>query len=88
MSKKKKKKEKIVYIDDGSTISDMSGLSRGGKREGNAQKPTRQGETPRWKSILQTYFDSVRMMLIPMFVVIAILCVVYLILFLAFRSRV
>ena len=27
MSKEKKKKEKITYIDDGRTISDMSGLT-------------------------------------------------------------
>lgn len=51
-----KKEQKIVYIDDGSTIADMSGTRRG---------------TPRKKSTarekIRTYFSVVRHMLLPMF---------------------
>ena len=67
----KKKKEKIVYIDDGSTIADMSGVKRkplirpeasmyGGKQR--REPVTRAGR------IWQTYKDAVRAMIGPMLV--------------------
>ena len=52
-----KKEQKIVYIDDGSQIADMSGTRRRGKAE-------RQKSTAREK--IRTYFSVVKRMLIPM----------------------
>ena len=85
--KKKKEKEKIVYIDDGSTIFDMSGLESTKRFPKNRQakstpRPIRQPS--RFKAILQTYFDSVRMLLLPMLVFIAAICVIFLILWFLF----
>ena len=84
---KKKKKEKITYIDDGSTIFDMSGLESTKRFSMNRQKtptsrPIRQPS--RFKSILQTYFDSVRMLLLPMLVFVAAICILFLILWFLF----
>ncbi len=53
-----KKKQKIVYIDDGSQIADMSATRRHGKTE-------RRRSTAREK--VKTYFSVVKRMLIPMF---------------------
>jgi len=62
MSSKKPKKEKIIYIDDGRTIADMSNLP-----------PRRQwlkkGTTSSFKDIWCTYFSAVKMMVKPMLVV-------------------
>lgn len=78
MSKKdKKKKEKITYIDDGRTIADMSG-TRGGlfssSKKKERTKPTISSQQTPW----QTYWNAVRMMLVPMLVVIGIITVVFL----------
>ena len=55
---KKEKKEKVVYVDDGSSVADMSGLS-GGKRLRNTG-----GSSARDK--WNTYWDAVKMMFTPM----------------------
>ena len=95
MSKKnqKKKKEKIVYIDDGSTISDMSGVGRGGRARSQQERPTRAGRDPNllrprasFKEQRDTYFAAVKMMILPMLVTIGIICVAFLILYLAFSA--
>lgn len=86
MKKDKKKKEKITYIDDGSTVADMSAL--GGKKRSSDGKNGRNGGAPRllpghhstFREQAQTYFDAVRMMFLPMLVVIGILTLVFLIL--------
>ena len=96
MSKKdkKKKKEKIVYIDDGSTISDMSGVGRGGLRKDAQERPTRAGCDPRLlrpratlREQTATYFAAVKMMLLPMLVTIGIISIAFLILYLAFGGK-
>ncbi len=89
MSKKncdKKKKEKIVYIDDGSTIFDMSGLDQTKRFSVNRQKPVSRPirQPSRFKAILQTYFDSVRMLLLPMLVFVGAICLLFLILWFLF----
>lgn len=87
MSKKsnKPKKEKPIYIDDGSTIADMSALP-GGRRKGAGEYPR---PTPKkggkWREYTATYFAAVRMMILPMFVTIGILSVAFLILWLIAR---
>ena len=87
MSNKKKKKEKIIYIDDGSTISDMSGVGRGK----GSERPTRAGRDPNllrpratFKEQRDTYFAAVKMMILPMLVTIGIISIAFLILYLAF----
>ena len=89
---KKEKKEKIVYVDDGSTVFDMSGLEQTQKwfspakmQQQNTAK--RQKQPARWKAIVRTYFDSVKLMLLPMLVFIGIISIAFLLLWLAFGTR-
>ncbi len=90
--KEKKKRVKTVWIDDGRTIADMSGLPKRGMGHSlsDANPNRRQSQTekhyysarPKWKDYLSTYFAAVKMMFIPMLVVIGCLCLVFLILYL------
>lgn len=66
-----KKEQKIVYIDDGSQIADMSATRRHGKTE-------RQKSTAREK--VRTYFAVVKRMLIPMFCTLFAFALVFVIL--------
>lgn len=68
--KKKSEKPKVVYIDDGSTIADMSAL--GGS-------PTRRRST--FKEQFKTYIDTVKLMFVPMLIVLGIIAVSYLLLY-------
>ena len=72
---KNKKKQKNVYIDDGRTIVDMSSLS-GTRPSGTA--PVRSG----WREKLRTYFESVKLMLLPMLVTLLIIAAAFGILYL------
>ena len=74
MAKEKKKKDKVRYIDDGRTIADMSGISGVDKRY--------VGPKGTLKEQARTYWNTVKMMFIPMMVTIGIICVVYLIMLL------
>lgn len=78
MSKKKEKqkKEKIIYIDDGRTIADMSALP-------DKNKWAKRGTTSSFGDIWRTYWNAVRMMLLPMLVTLGFLLVVFLIAYLA-----
>lgn len=73
---KKNKKEKIIYVDDGRTLADMSGVSPG-PRLGN-RNPAR--VRPGAKEVWKTYFTAVKMMFVPMLVVICGLIIIYMIL--------
>lgn len=77
MDEKKKKKEKVKYVDDGRTIADMSGVSGG-------RLWSKQGTTSSPKEIWQTYWSAVKMMFKPMLVVIGFLLVAFGIVSLAF----
>ena len=77
MAEKKRKKEKITYIDDGRTIADMSGIS-------GRMHWTKRGTTSSPKEIWNTYWTAVRMMFKPMLVVIGFLTVIFGIAALAF----
>lgn len=91
MSKDKKKREKVVWIDDGRTIADMSKLpTRGlGRSLSDARSKKEMSETekqfykaqPKWREYLATYFAAVRMMFLPMLAVIGIISIAFLILF-------
>ena len=74
-----KKKEKIQYVDDGRTIADMSGITgpRLGKR--NPYQPR-----PSAKEIWNTYWNAVKMMIVPMITVACALGVIYMILYFVF----
>lgn len=78
MSAKKKKKQKPVYIDDGRSIADMSGVHSRSDR-------LRHGTSSSFRDIWATYWSAVRMMVKPMLVVIAFLCVIYLLAAIAFK---
>lgn len=73
---KKKKKEKVVYIDDGRTIADMSKVKPG------TRLPKRDPARPRasLKEQWETYLAAVKMMITPMLVVIVGLLIIYMIL--------
>ena len=76
----KEKKEKIIYIDDGRTIADMSGVTGGFSRY---SRPKWQ-PSPRFREVWQTYWMAVKMMIRPMLVVIAGIGVIYLIMYVLF----
>ena len=68
----KNKKEKIIYIDDGRTIADMSGLPQ------RAQW-TKNGTTSSFKEIWRTYWQATKMMLKPTLIAVFFLIIVFLI---------
>jgi hypothetical protein len=89
MSKKKSKKspkpkkEKIIWVDDGSTVADMSGVGRKPRRDPRSEA-ARSGKKPpsRMRACADTYFATMRMMVKPMLITIGIICAVFLLLWL------
>ena len=88
-----KKKKKVKYYDDGRTLADMSGLygkknsdaageSDGGEPEyrGNPSLfgSYRAGHTP--KDWAKTYFQTVKLMIVPMLVTMGVISAAFLIL--------
>lgn len=79
----KPKKEKIVWVDDGSTIADMSGVGRKKKTQSPRYDASRQDKKPsRMRDAANTYFATARMMVIPMLITMGIICLVFLLLWL------
>lgn len=78
MGRKKEKKEKITYIDDGRSLADMSNIS-------GSTDWLHKGTTSSFKDIWRTYWSAVRMMVRPMLVVIGFLIVIFLIAALLFK---
>ena len=72
----KKKKEKVIYIDDGRTIADMSGVT--GTRLHRPPNAPRSSAKERWN----TYWSAVRMVFPTMITFIVILCILYLVAYL------
>lgn len=74
----KKKKEKVVYVDDGRTIADMSGI--------DAPRLTRSKYAPgsSAKDKWNTYWGAVKMMFVPMLVTLTALGVIYMIMWVVF----
>ena len=62
-----KKKEKIVYVDDGRSLADMSGVSS----PGLSGKPSQYRAS--FKEQWQTYWSAVKLMFKPMLFAIGIL---------------
>ena len=75
----KKKKEKVIWVDDGRPLADMSHVSGTG-----LSKKLSTGSTSTAREKWETYWGAVKMMFVPMLVVIGALCVIYGILFLVF----
>ena len=76
---KKAKKEKVIYVDDGRTIADMSGVSSGPRLNSNPYRPS-----PRFKDVWKTYWTAGKMMLRPMLVVIGGIGLIYVIMHVLF----
>ena len=74
MADKKQKKEKVRYIDDGRTLADMSALSGVDKRY--------TGPKGTFKDQMRTYWNTVKLMFVPMMVTIGIICIAFLIMWL------
>ena len=83
----KKKKKKVVYYDDGRTIADMSALY-GKKADNNRQNDQneqnkaplgafrfRPGHTP--KDWAKSYFDAVKLNILPMLITMGIICAAF-----------
>ena len=78
--KKKKKKEKIKYIDDGRTIVDMSGV---GNRPNYANDKNLLRPQSTLKDKWNTYWSTVKKMLLPMFITLASITIVFFFAYLA-----
>lgn len=72
---KKQKKEKVVYVDDGRTVADMSNVSSGPRLGSNPYRPPLKA-----KEVWKTYWSAVKMMFTPMLVVVVGLIIIYMIL--------
>ena len=75
-NKNNKKKKRPVYIDDGSTIANMSGI-------GSSRPPRLEGARPNasLKEQFKTYTEAVKMMFLPMCAVLGILALAFLIVY-------
>ena len=78
--KTKPKKEKVVYVDDGRTIADMSNV-KGGASKYFSDTPSYSSAKEKWT----TFFDAFRMMLLPTAVVGGGMLVVFGLLWLIFK---
>ncbi|MBP5342483.1 hypothetical protein J6Y73_00935 [bacterium] len=76
MKKPKNKKEKVQYYDDGSTISDMSSL-KDSRKSIYKKDPSKPRATEREK--LKTFFQAFKMMLLPTFIALLVLLILYII---------
>ena len=74
--KKRKKKEKIVYIDDGRTIADMSNVP--------GTRMNRGRSTGTAKDKWDTYWNAVKRMFVPMLIVMGAICVLYMLIWFVF----
>ena len=74
----KKKKEKVIYVDDGRTVADMSNVP--GTRLSRDNWRSRSTAKEKW----QTYWDAVKRMFGPMMIVICGICIIYMILYVVF----
>ena len=79
--KQKKKKGKTVYVDDGRTIADMSGVQGGASRYFRDNGPSYSSFKDKWT----TFFDAFRMMLLPTAVFGGALLVLFGIMWLLFK---
>ncbi len=74
--KKKKKKTKVTYIDDGRSLADMSSVGRGGMGSGMSRG------TGSLKDRTKTFLAAMRMMFVPMLVTMGIISIAFFIVWL------
>ena len=84
--KKKKKKQKVTYIDDGRTIADMSGTSKPNPILGNRPQSSSKGRRratarEQW----HTYTSAVKQMFVPMLVVMGIITAAFMVMYLILK---
>ena len=79
---KKKKKEKTVFIDDGSTIVDFSSFNKGLSRRESLYSSKGRNKSQRFKECFRTYIEAVKMMLVPMFITIGVITLAFLLVYL------
>ena len=72
----KKKKTKVIYIDDGSSLADMSGVSRRSQASRDSGR-YRASFKEQWR----TYTDAVKMMFLPMLAVLGIIALAFLLVY-------
>ena len=77
-NKKKKNKQKTIYIDAGSSVADMSGLYR--NNSFGSRKTS--GGRSRFRECFRTYIEAVKMMIKPMLITMAIITIAFLIIYL------
>lgn len=79
----RKQKEKIIWVDDGRTIADMSGVSRKGYSEPNAQKHAKplRYRAP-LKEQFRTFFDAMGFMFLPTLALVGLLLAAFVIVYL------
>jgi len=75
--KNKNKKTKVIYIDDGSSLADMSGVSGGSRR---APRTSGRPHAP-FRDQWRTYTDAVKMMFLPMLAVLGVIALAFLIIY-------
>ena len=73
---KKKKKEKVRYVDDGRTIADMSNVPGTRMNRGHS--------TGTAKDKWDTYWGAVKRMIVPMLIVMGAICVLYMLIWFVF----
>jgi len=79
-SEKKKKKERVVYIDDGSTVADMTPRDENGKKRQTRRERSYATHAPLGDQF-RTFTDAQRAMLLPMCVTLGIIALAFLILY-------
>ncbi len=72
------KKEKIIWVDDGRTIADMSGVSGKANTDSNRWKYGRPSRySAPLKEKLGTFFDAMGFMFLPTLAIVGLLCAVF-----------
>ena len=71
----KPKKNKVKYVDDGSTIADMSWLGSSGSRSNSGNRRSS------FKEQFETYRKAVKLMFLPMLVVLGLITVAFLLVY-------
>lgn len=74
---KKKKDEKVIYYDDNSTIVDMSGVKKKKLLQNDVNNDYRQHKVSE-KEKIQTFFSVFKMMLLPTFIALIVIFLLYL----------
>ena len=77
----KKKKEKVVWYDDNSTVSDMSNVGRGGEKKKSTQ-PSQPKRYSTARDKWNTYWSAVKMMFLPMCIALTVILILNILLML------